>query len=297
MKIVTLFSFLTLTTCLQAAPAKSWQQQTLRMRTYLTPSIPEGLYQLIARYLEEKLGIKTELSIETHHSGPERGKPDPFSENEIDLCFCCSPPYIWLTQLNPSPIELLSVAPVFVDQRNGGKPVYFSDVIVKADSTVKTFDQLRGGSWCYNDPESLSGYFCTLQKLVTMGELTTFFSKVVDAGDHLSSIQKIANGQISASAIDSVVLALAFKKHPELAKQIKSIEFWGPSPIQPIVVAKRLSANLKQAIADALGTMHNDPAYKHQLQEFMVVRFTPIAESDFDQERALLKACEHLSFR
>ena len=42
--------------------------------------------------------------------------------------------------------------------RYGARPVYYSDVIVHADSSFRHFEDLRGGTWAYNEPGPHSGY-------------------------------------------------------------------------------------------------------------------------------------------
>src|SRR5262245_51098615 len=72
--------------------------RVLRLRTYLTPSVPRSLFAYLAQYLGERLGLAIELQTETRHSGPPPGQPDPFRTGEIDLGFFCAPPYIWLLE-------------------------------------------------------------------------------------------------------------------------------------------------------------------------------------------------------
>jgi len=131
---------------------------SLHLRTYLTPSIPNGLYDLIIKYVNKTTNLQLSLSFEHEHSGPPREQPDQFLSGEIDLGHLCSPPYIWLISDDNPSVELFPLAPVFYDKRTNGKPVYFSDVIVATTSPVKTFNDLRGKTWCYNDPESLTCY-------------------------------------------------------------------------------------------------------------------------------------------
>lgn len=50
----------------------------LRFRTYLSPSIPTGFYEVTLKYLEQKLGIHVTLDLDLHLSGPLKDKPDPF---------------------------------------------------------------------------------------------------------------------------------------------------------------------------------------------------------------------------
>lgn len=278
-----------------SAYANAGQEQpktSVHFRTYLTPSIPKALYQLMVDYINKTTCLNIELSFELVHSGPPRNQPDPFTTQELDIGHFCSPPYIWLSSLSPSPIELLPIAPIFKDPRANHKPIYFSDVIVASSSTITCFDELKGKTWGYNDPESLSGYFCMLQKLASIKQPTTFFSKIHETGSHLTSIQLIADGHIDGSAIDSNVLALQLAIHPELEKKIRVIESWGPFPIQPLAVRKNLSDEIKNIITTALLQMAVDE--KEALEKFLVQGFGNISDQAFDEERTLLATCQHV---
>ncbi len=293
MKKPTLALFLFIIVGMQHSYTKDSNTKTpLHLRTYLTPSIPKALYDLIIDYVNKTTNLDISLSIELVHSGPPQNLQDPFSTKEIDVGHLCSPPFIWLTSLTPCPVELFPLAPIFKDERTNHKPIYFSDVIVASNSSIQKFEDLRGKTWCYNDPESLSGYFCMLQKLVEMKESTAFFKNIHESGGHLASIQLVANGGCDGSAIDSNGLALQFKEHPELKTKIRVIESWGPFPIQPLVISKNISDETKKILAGALQQMAYDK--KEALAEFLVEGFGQISDQDFDGERKLLYKCKEL---
>jgi hypothetical protein len=73
-------------------------------------------------------------------------------------------------------------APVLQGARYGGLPIYFSDVIVHADSGISSFSELRGRTWAYNEPLSQSGYGVTRYHLLSIGETGGFFGEVIEAG-------------------------------------------------------------------------------------------------------------------
>lgn len=81
------------------------------------------------------------------------------------MAFRCAPSFVWP---RGSPAELLGVAPVFDGEKASGRPVYFCDVIVRSDAPFRTFSDLEGGSWAYNDRCSLSGYYGLLNKPARM---------------------------------------------------------------------------------------------------------------------------------
>ena len=70
--------------------------QRLRIITYLSPSIPAELYELIARDLGEQCGVIAELAFEPRISGPLAGDDDLFSRGAVDVGFLCAPSFRWL---------------------------------------------------------------------------------------------------------------------------------------------------------------------------------------------------------
>src|SRR5262249_18593769 len=143
-------------------------------------------------------GIPATLTCETRTSGPPRGSIDPFSTGKTDVGFLCSPAYAWLVEREPPAVALLPAAPVFADARAGGRPVYFSDVIVRREAAARTFDDLRGAIWAYNDTCSLSGYLNLRRHLDKMEGL-----RLIASGSHLASLKLVASGGADAAAIDS----------------------------------------------------------------------------------------------
>ena len=193
------------------------------------------------------------------------------------------------------PVEPLA-APVLQGDRYGGRPVYFSDVIVGRDSPFRSFADLRGGSWAYNDADSHSGYNITRYHLVRLRETGGFFGRVVEAGWHQRSIRLVATGEVDASAIDSQVLAVELRDHPELAARLRVIATFGPSTIQPVVAARRLPARLRAAIRAALLAMGDDPAARGPLAHGFIARFAPVDDASYDDIRAMLAAVEAAAF-
>src|SRR5215470_12955606 len=108
----------------------------LRFVTFLAPNVLP-VYQFIARYVGEKLGCETELLTGDSH--------DQFSELRPDIAFICGLPYVQMMRQNPPPVEVLA-APLLQGERYGGKPIYFSDVIVRRNSPLCSFADLRGHS-------------------------------------------------------------------------------------------------------------------------------------------------------
>ena len=222
-----------------------------------------------------------------------KGSGDPFSTGEADVGFVCAPSFLWLRELEDPPVELLGAAPVFRDNRASGQPVYFSEVVVKRENQVQSFLGLRGCSWAYNDPCSLSGYYNVLKKLTEMGEDEGFFSQVYCSGSHLNSMEMVTRGEVGAAVIDSNVLQTSLRSSPELRLRLRVLESWGPFPIQPVVVRSRLHQELKERLRTSLLTIGSGQHEPSALAEFGLERFAPVTYEHYASEEQALRRCEY----
>jgi phosphonate transport system substrate-binding protein len=254
----------------------------LRFATFLAPNM-FPVYRGIADHVGRALGRDTELVV-----GEDFGA---FAAGAADVGFLCGLPYVRLADGPAAPVEPLA-APVLVGARYGGRPVYFSDVVVRRDAPYRSFADLRGSAWAYNDPDSQSGYNVTRHRLLAVDRPAAFFGRVVRAGSHQRSLRLVAGREVDAAAIDSQVLAVELRDHPDLAGALRVIDALGPSTIQPVVAARRLPADLRAAVRAALLAMGEDPAARALLGRGFVERFAPVGDADYDDIRGMLAAVE-----
>jgi phosphonate transport system substrate-binding protein len=253
--------------------------RTFRFATFLAPNMLP-VYAFVARYTQLRLGIPTELVVGSSY--------ERLSE-QAEVSFLCGLAYVELRRLG-EPIEPLA-APLLCGGRYGGRPVYFSDVIVRRDSPFRSFADLRGRSWAYNEPYSHSGPGITCHRLVELGETQDYFGRVIQAGWHQRSIRLVQAGEVDASAVDSHVLALARRDHPRLGVGLRVIDSLGPSTIQPVVVASWLAEGLKDDLRSILLEMAGDPAGRTVLSDRLVDRFVAVADEDYDDLRRMRATC------
>lgn len=258
----------------------------LRFGTFLAPNMLP-VYQAIADAVGDALSMSTELIVETDYEN---------CQNDVnDVCFVCSLPYVTFEREGISPAEPVA-APVLAGERYEGRPIYFSDVIVHKDNPAQSFLDLRGQSWSYNEPLSQSGYGITRYHMVSIGETNGFFSEVIQAGFHEESVRMVADGRVDASAIDSQVLAIEKRDHPEVIDHLKTIDALGPSTIQPVAVSKRFDDDFRQAVRDVLTGFHISEEGRQVLKLGLVERFVPAGASDYDDIRRMLAACEEAGY-
>ncbi len=99
---------------------------------------------------------------------------------------------------------------------------------------------------------------------------------MIEAGFHEKSIRMVRDREVDASAIDSQVLAIELRDHPDLAESLVVIDSLGPSTIQPVAVSKRFSTEFHEAVRDMLLGLHRDPDLKRILHYGLVQRLVPV---------------------
>jgi phosphonate transport system substrate-binding protein len=249
----------------------------LRFATFLAPNMLP-VYRSLAERIGDRLGRPVELVVGTSF--------DQFDQGEADLGVICGLPYVWLADRHPPPVEPLA-APVLSGERYGGRPVYYSDVIVRHDSRITCLEELRGCSWAYNEPASHSGHTVTLYGLVRMGARPGFLGRVVEAGFHQRAIRLVHAGAVDAAAIDSQVLAVERRDHPGLA-DLRIVGSFGPSTIQPVVAASRLPDAWKREVRELLVSLGDDPSARPMLAQGFIERFAAVDDGAYDDIRAML---------
>ncbi|XP_060803114.1 uncharacterized protein LOC106133026 [Amyelois transitella] len=249
----------------------------VRIVTYMCPTHPVQLYELIMELLEEAVGCNTTLQYESRTPGPFQDRPDPFLEDKVDLAFMTAAAYMKLRNTKNPYVELLPVTPVFAHQMNvENRPGYFSDIIVHSDKkahNVNTLLDLRGCTFAFSDEESLSGSQIVLKTLKSKGENASFFGSLLKSGSHLASAQMVLSKQAEWAAVDSTTLLYSKKYMQDGGKDIILLETLGRLPPYPIVVNKKLDAQVKSAVSDALLTLPQTTAWKQRFAKFGVLKF------------------------
>jgi phosphonate transport system substrate-binding protein len=245
---------------------------------FLAPNMT-AVYADVAARVGEELGMPAQLV--------EGTSTQQLREGLVDVAFLCGLPYVRLCAEQPGMLRPMA-APVLEGARYQDRPVYFSDVIVRHDSPFRSFGDLRGRRWAYNEADSYSGCLLVRHHLLQLGETEAFFGSLAFSGRHQESIRMIAGGEVDGAAIDSHVLGVERLRNPQTAEAIRVIATLGPSTIPLVVATARLSDDTRDQVRDALCALGEDPASRDVLARGLIRRFTPIDDRAYDDIRQKL---------
>ena len=258
-----------------------------------------GIYEEMARYFSRKLSWDVKIV-----SGLSYSEADHMLDTgAVQIGYVCGLPYIH--KFAEGKYELLAV-PIMV-LKKGTYPdaqgyenapgKYYSYTIVHKDSPLKTWSDIKGKTYAFNDMESDSGYNLPRAKLISFGAKGwNYFSKVIVSGSHEQSIRLVANKTVDASSVDSLVLDYdRFIKDPAAAN-VRIIEHLGPAGIPPVVISKKADPFIKQPLQAVMLNMHKDPEGKKILEKALTLRFDPPNDKNYDDIREYEKKAKAAGF-
>jgi phosphonate transport system substrate-binding protein len=167
---------------------------------------------------------------------------------------------------------------------------YYSMIITREDSGLKTLQDLRGRSFVFNDPKSTSGFLFPMVALKKVGFKMENFSEVKHVTRHANSLLAVYNKHVDAGAISST------------AKEKVNIDFrkikilWKSGPIYrgPWIANKDLSDEQFYNIQSALLKISNYKDAEKIFKDLGTKGFIKGHDNDFDNIREVRKLMQEL---
>lgn len=254
------------------------QPLRLAVAAILSPMGTADSYRTFANYLGEAIGRPVELIQRRTYAETNA----LIAAGEVDLAFVCTSAYV--EGLKDASMDLL-VAPIIE-----GQTVYYSDLIVATSHPALSMADLRGSTFAFTDPMSLSGRVYPTHLVQQMGEEpSAFFSTIFFTYSHDRAIEAVAAGVADGAAVDSLVLRHALRRDPALAGKVKVIHRSPPFGIPPVVVPASLPLRQRAHLQNLLLTMHEDPAGRAILNELGIDRFVTMPVNAYDQAGDLVR--------
>jgi len=253
-----------------------------RFGTFLAPNLMP-FYEALPVAVGTRLGLTTELVVETG-----------YEDCVNDVCFVCSLAFVMFEREGYRP-------PCRCQRQSWREPAIAAFLSTSRMSWSTATAPIGRSSTCRevrgpSTNRSHSPGTDTRYHLVSIGETTGFFKKVIESGYHEVSMSMVTNGQVDASAIDSHCLSVELRRNHAFRRSVRIIDSLGPSPIQPITVSKRLDSTLRQGIVDIFTTLHLDEDGRAALALGTVDRIVAIGSEHLDESRRMHQVCEQANY-
>jgi phosphonate transport system substrate-binding protein len=174
-----------------------------------------------------------------------------------------------------------------------GSPYYYAAIITRADSGIKSLEDLRGKTFAFGDPLSTSANVFPRKMFYEHGiDPVRDFKQILYSGGHDATVLAVLNGKVDAGATyanspDSQDSAwVRYLKTPENIKKIRAIAFSEPIPADNLVLNGNLDERIAKKVEEIFLALSRDPQGKKMLRDlYQIDGFVPATDKDYDSVR------------
>jgi phosphonate transport system substrate-binding protein len=262
--------------------AISSKQDTSQQKPLYIGFIPQGnavfmvrKWQPLADYLSKELGVPVEMVFRSSY----REIITALSNGEMDICLTGAFMYV-LTR------DAADIRPL-VRRKKFGSSSYHSVVIVRKDSKLQSFKDLKNKTFAFTDKESTTGYLLPVAMMRQKGisDPEKYFSEVIYTGNHDSVLLAVYNRSVDAAVMSTT------RWRPENPKIQDLRVIWKSEPIflGPFSVRGGLEGDLVARIKDAFLKIGRTPATRELSSHIQIEGFEEAADRDYDSIRKARK--------
>jgi len=237
--------------------------------------------QPIVAILEKQLGIEVQPFVATDYTGVV----EALRGNKLDIAFLTPASYVLAK--NEANVR------VVLKSERKGSPYYYAAIITRADSGIKTLEDLRGKTFAFGDPVSTSANVFPRKMFHERGiDPVRDFKQILYSGGHDATVLAVLNGKVDAGATyanspdNNDTAWMRYLKNPEDVKKIRAIAFSEPIPADNLVINGNLDERTAKKIEDTFIELSRDPKGKQMLRDlYQIDGFVPATDKDYDSVR------------
>ncbi len=216
--------------------------------------------------LKNYLQKKTDLHIKIKFARSYSIMRHLIIDDNVNVAYICGATYVDL--LPSKKIELLALPTI------NHKPYYYSLIIAKKEAKYKTIDDFKNSVFAMSDPESNSGSLVPRYEINKRGyKDNRFFKRIIYTYDHGESIEAVLDNYVQGASVDSVIYQAFLKSNPKQRGKLKIVQKFGPFPIPPFVISRKVSQKVKYKLQKALINMNKTNDGKQILSAMAIDSF------------------------
>ena len=177
--------------------------------------------------------------------------PALYHRTDIACAFMCGLPFI-RGRADVVPV----VAPLPDDPRGAGRPVYWTDIVVRADDPVPSLAEATGGVLAWTAEESQSGYHALFRHLDQHG--VAFARQLGQLTTPRRVMEAVVRGDADVGPLDSFAHALLRRHEPALASRVRVLARTEPTPCPLLVASRAVPVAVRQCLAAAFEQIQGD---------------------------------------
>lgn len=226
----------------------------------------------LTEMLSKELGVKVEGFTATNYVGVVEG----LGSGQVDFGFI--PPFAYVLANQESEAGVILTA-----LNKSGEAKYRSQFIVRKDSGIKSFEDIRGKRVAFVDPSSTSGYLFPGAHLVNEGIDIEKDIEYVYGGGHDKALQLLLNGDVDVATTFVDSRDRYKEDFPEAMEKTEILGYTDYIPNISVTVRGDMNEELQGKIKTALLNIAKTEEGSALLKElFNMYGFEEATDADYD---------------
>jgi phosphonate transport system substrate-binding protein len=226
-------------------------------------------YRALADYLAARLERPVELVTNNTYEGVLHD----FDDDEIDVAFLGS--YVATLAMDRNNARV-----VLKPEIAGGVTTYHGVMFVRADSSIRTVDDLAGRSIGMVRTTTAGDLF-PIWELTRHGLMDQPEPPIITwVGTHDAVVMEVVEGRLDAGSAKNLRIDAYEVAHPDL--ELRRLAESRPVPNNALLLRSAMADELADTLVEVLMQMESNPDGRQTLAEFGAVRFVPCEAGEYE---------------
>lgn len=255
---------------------------------YSVDAVATDAWRVLLRWMVERAGV----DVDVIDYPPPRPLPALWDRADLACAFMCGFP---LSHRDPAPVVL--AAPVPSPAAYGGKPEYWTCVIARGDSGIRSAHDVVGKRMAFTTPDSQSGYQALralYAPIARQAGAPLFASTVGPLVTPRRVVDAVLAGDADAGPVDGYAWDLMMHHEGARLAPLRVVARTVPTPIPPLVGAPGLDRRVARALTTALLAVEACAELAPVREALLLRGFAPATARTYD---VLRDAAEAVSAR
>jgi len=249
------------------------------------------------RRLFEWIADDAQVSLDVIAHPPPQPLGDLWRRDDLGCALMCGFPWAtWRDTIErPTPLAVPVPSPAIF----GDRPMYWTDIVVRADSRVASVADLEGMRFAFTVEDSQSGYQAPRRFFAERAQL---------AGGHLFRamvgplitprrvVEAIVAGDADAGPLDAWWHALLRRHEPEVAARLRTVATTTPAPIPLVVGAAGMPEPQKRRVTAAFERMADVAELADVRDALLIKRFVCADAAEYESLLASAREADTLGY-
>ncbi|MEO8675257.1 MAG: PhnD/SsuA/transferrin family substrate-binding protein [Casimicrobiaceae bacterium] len=245
-------------------------------RMYSIDATTAAAWRSVLEWAGRRAGVEFDV---IDHPAPQP-LPALWARSDLACAFMCGYPFA-----TTMPRPTLLAAPVPSPAPYGGRPVYWTDLVVAADAPIADLHEAFGKRIAWTTEDSQSGWQAPRLLLAAYAQrhgAPLFAEAVGPLVTPRNVALAVADGRADLGPLDSYAHDLLRLHEPALAARLRAIARTPVTPIAPLVGVSTLDVSVARHLREALFAVGHAPELAAARDTLLLSGFVAVAPDAYD---------------